>query len=760
MSLLRNYLLTFSALPLVVGLLMTTGPGTLPAIAQSSSAQAGYEYLERGWVDDAIRAFQQAVGQQPQSVSAQLGLAIAYQRAGQDANAWEAYQQVLILEPQNRRALTEVGTLGGYRPEWQPSGIEALTTLLTLEPQNIDARAQRALLLGYQGQFVEAIADYELLLANNPAPQILIEAAQIYTYSGNYPAGLILFEQYLQRGQSLTDAAAIAYGQTLQAAGRAEDSVTLLNRRWSVSPDSSQLRSALATAYHSAGQTEQALAVLEPLRGNPDATLLLARALSQIGRQSGNAALYREAIALYQQALAATPSPSNGFRIEVADVLSEDPASQAEALQLYDQVLAQTPDQLALQIKRLILANALGDVSDLELSQQLLTRLQPLPTDGTSQQQIGQALIRLDDPDPSLLPIYEDLIAAEIPVDFIYFRLAQIQLAQEDWAATRRAIAAYQATPSGASDLAPALLLAEVERQQGNLDASAQQYETIFNQADSLSVQESALLGLSGIRQSQQRWEQALIVYEQLLDLNPQSDRAQLGSTYLALKLQQTSAAAAETVLTTWLANHSTPSAAAVPPELLDLVGELPPDSRRFELYETLLAIAPTHLGLNRRYAQTLAMEAPEAAIAYLEQLTPTDPAATDLYFVQGEVAQTLGALELASQAYETILAQEPDHVDALAALGGVRFQQRRLDEAERLYEEVLVFRPNDWETRRSLAELQLAQDEAIAAIQQFRDLENDANAQQTNPPIAYRIQDIRLNFLRRRGFQPDWERY
>ncbi|MEM1308659.1 MAG: tetratricopeptide repeat protein, partial [Cyanobacteria bacterium P01_H01_bin.153] len=719
----RNHSLILSALSLATGLMLTAGAGWSPVLAQPKSIEAGYDFLERGWVDDAIREFQRAVQQQPESVSAQLGLAIAYERAGQDANAWQAYQKVLDLEPQNRRALTAVGTLGGYRPEWQVGGIQALTTLLTLEPQINEARAQRALLLGYQGRFVEAIADYEILLDRNPPPPTVVAAAQIYTYSGDFSRGLALFERYLQTGEPLTEAAAIAYAQTLSRAGRADEAVAVLNQRLRAGSDSIELRAAIAAAYSRNGQTDQALAVLAPLRNDPDAVLPLARALSAIGREAEQPALYREAIALYQQALANTRQPSDGFLIEVADVLSEDPAYQADALQLYDAVLARLPGEPALVTKRMITAYELGEISEAALNQELLALLQPLPTGTATQQQIGQALLRLGNPDPTLLPIYTDLIAVGTPVDFLYFRLAQVQIARENWTAAREAIAAYRSTPTSREDFAPDLLLADLERRQGNFDVSAQQYEAIFDQADSLRIKEAALLGLGGLRQSQRQWEAALIAYERLLELQPASDRAQLGVTYLALKLQQATPAQAQTVLDTWLADDPTLSAATVTPELLDLVGELPPDPSRFALYEELLAVAPTHLGLNRRYAQTLAMTDPEAAILYLEAIAPDDPAETDFYFVQGEVAQTLGELELASAAYETILVQEPDNVDALAALGGVRFQQRRLAAAEILYEEVLVLRPNDWDTRRILAELQLAQDEPIAAIQQFAEL-------------------------------------
>ncbi|NER83762.1 MAG: tetratricopeptide repeat protein [Leptolyngbya sp. SIO1D8] len=482
--------------------------------------------------------------------------------------------------------------------------------------------------------------------------------------------------------------------------------------------------------------------------------------MSQIARQSGNTALYQEAVGLYRQALAATSNPSAGFITEVADVLSEDPASQVDALELYDQLLAGSPDQPALQTKRLILAAALGQLSRTELNQQLLTLLQPLPENAVIQQQIGQALIPLDNPEPTLLPIYEELLAAGTPVNFLYFRVAQMQMEQRNWAAARAAIAAYEATPEGAQDLAPALLLAELERRQGNLEASAQQYQAILGQTQSPQIVETALLGLSGIRQSQQRWEEALAAYEELLRRNPQSERAQFGQAYLALRLQQISTAEAESLLNDWLANQPSITPAVVFPEVFDLVGILPPAANGQALYETLLAIAPGHIGVNRRYAQLLAAEDPERALAYAQQLTPTDPTDINLYFVQGEVAQTLGELTLASQAYEAILAQEPDNTDALAALGGVRFQQQRLSEAEGIYERILELKPDDWETRRILAELKLVQDQPIAALQTFNELQGDDNASSLEQPLEYRIQEIELNFLRRRGFQPVWERY
>lgn len=749
-----------SVVCLAAGLTLTQGLTVYPAMAQASAEQSGYTLLERGWIADAIREFQRAVDQQPQSVSAQLGLAIAYQRAGQDADAWQTYQRVLTLAPTNRQALAAVGELGGYRAAWQPGGIEALTTLLQLEPENIAARAQRALLLGYQGRFGESLADYDQVLAANPSPAVVLEAAQIYTYSGNYAQALPLFEQALAAGISLPAAAVTAYGQTLQEVGRAADAVALLEGQLSASPNSIELQAALAVAYQANNQPQQALQTIAPLRDRPADTLTVARALSRIARAASDTALYQEAVAFYQQALAATPNPSQGLVTEVADVFSEDPASQPEALELYDQLLAATPDQPALQTKRQILAAALGQVTRSELTQALLSILQPLPQDAVIQQQIGQALVPLESPDVALLPIYQALLQTERPVPFLHFRVAQLHLAQENWSAARGAIAAYQATAAGRQDTAPALFLADLERRQGNLEASAQQYEAILSTAQSAQAAEAALLGLSGIRQSQQRLEEALLAYDQLLAITPQNPRAPLGQAYLALRLQRISPLVAESALETWLARYPEITPAVVVPELFDLVGALPPADSREALYETLLAIAPEHIGVNRRYAQLLAQRDPEAAIAYARQLTPSDPAQVDLYFVQGEVAQTVGDLSLASSAYEAILTQRPDDANALAALAGVRFQQTRFNDAEQLYTRVLELRPGDFDTRRILAELNLARDYPIQAFETFTELQAEEAAASLQPPLEFRTQDIRLNFLRRRGFQPPWERF
>jgi tetratricopeptide (TPR) repeat protein len=247
--------------------------------------QTGYDFLEKGWVDSAITAFQAALGQNANDPKALLGLAIAFERAGQDENAWRAYQSLLQAEATNETALGAVGRLGSYRPEWQAVGIQALDQLLALRPGDDAMRAQRALLLGYQQRFDEAIADYDRLLFaddetqvpslakgldadNLPPPlgiNLLVNAAQIYTYRDRTETALALFEQYRAWGGPLNAPATFAYATALRKQGQAAQAIALLEQ---FSPDGDdqafEQAIALALAHQANGDPSSALASLQP----------------------------------------------------------------------------------------------------------------------------------------------------------------------------------------------------------------------------------------------------------------------------------------------------------------------------------------------------------------------------------------------------------------------------------------------------------------------------------------------------------------
>jgi tetratricopeptide (TPR) repeat protein len=384
--------------------------------------------------------------------------------------------------------------------------------------------------------------------------------------------------------------------------------------------------------------------------------------------------------------------------------------------------------------------------------------LQTLPTATSEQRLLAQSLIRVDPPAPMLLPTYQALVQSNVDVPFLQFRLAQIYVQQGNFANARQALSQYRQTPIGVQDFAPELLLAEIDRREGNLETSARRYEAIVAANPRPAIRTNALRGLAGIRLAQGQFNDALTLYDQLLAANPDDIVSQLGKASIAYQTRQISRAEAESVLDRW---QRAEPVIEPPPEVFNLVGVLPPDADREPLYLALLTLEPDNLAINRRLVQVLAARDPDEAQRRVNELVVRDPENLNVYYVQGEFAQTIGDLELAGQAYQTILARQPNNPDALSALGGVRFQQRRYSEATDLFNQVLALKPNDLETRRVLAELSAAQDQPIAALEQLREVQTlQSEVGISDPRVNTRIQQLQGDLLRRRGFQPEWERF
>jgi Tfp pilus assembly protein PilF len=174
------------------------------------------------------------------------------------------------------------------------------------------------------------------------------------------------------------------------------------------------------------------------------------------------------------------------------------------------------------------------------------------------------------------------------------------------------------------------------------------------------------------------------------------------------------------------------------------------------------LAIEPDNVAIQLRRLQVIAQRDPATAKEEVAKLIARNPNNIGAYFVQGELATALKDYELAIASYQEILKREPNNAGALLALGGVRFTQQKFAEARSIYQRVLEIEPKNLLARTNLAELNVADDQRFTAIEQFKGLNAEQQAQTgaTNPELDNRIQRLEVDILKRRGFQPPWERY
>ena len=745
----------------IAGLVVALAGAGAPVYAQSVGQ--GYSQLSAGQVAGAIATFQRLVQQNPNNVEAQLGLAIAYRRAGRDADALPVYQRVIALDPSNRLALNTLGLLGEFRPEWQPIGIQALTQLLQLEPNSLEARAQRARLYYYQGLFSAALADYAAVLSGTSDPNILGPAAEAHTFSGDYAAGLALFDRYRAAGGAVRGDQAIAYAQALRESGQLPQAIQLLEQelRRSTNSDTQQirLRGALASTYAANRQFQPALELLQPLRGRTDSRLTLARALNALGDYGQQASYNQESASLYRQVLSTTANLSPGVRREASFALGNLPEQRPAALQLVEQLAQEQPGDASLTLQRQLLAYQMGQTTQTNLVQQVRSAFPQLPGDPVQVRYLGQLLSRQTPPIVELLPLYQSLISGGATESFLYFRVAQIFAQQGRLADARQALLAYTGTPAGSRDLETTqLLLADIERREGNLAQSAQRYQGLLNTVQAGPIRAGAIQGLAAVYQTQGQLQPALALYDSLIAANPQNTAYPLGRAALAYQAGLISEAQATALLNQGAQQYG-PTAA--PPELTSLVTALPPAAGRAGLYQTLLASDPGNPQLQLRSLQVLAATNPAQAQAQAAALVAANPSVLDWYFVQGEIAQQTKAYDTARQSYQAVLQRQPNQQDALLALAGLEFEQGNYRQANDLYRQALAVNDQNATARTALAALNAVQGKPLAAIQQLQRWQQEQIAQgQVNPQVTRQIEQIQGGLLMQRGIQPSWERF
>jgi tetratricopeptide (TPR) repeat protein len=149
---------------------------------------------------DAVEQWQRALERRPSDSDVQIGLAGALAQVRQPSAAISVYSSVLVVAPDDARALSGRGQLFADIGR-APSALDDLNRLIRLHPDWLDrpdVRSARGLALAETGR--AAIGDAEATAAASEAPrsgQVLLRAAKVARVVGDAPRTVELAQRAL-----------------------------------------------------------------------------------------------------------------------------------------------------------------------------------------------------------------------------------------------------------------------------------------------------------------------------------------------------------------------------------------------------------------------------------------------------------------------------------------------------------------------------------------------------------------------------------
>ncbi|MFM7469238.1 MAG: tetratricopeptide repeat protein, partial [Vampirovibrionales bacterium] len=277
-------------------------------MAPSSALAAGIEAYEKGYMQEAIPLFEQAIAAQPSDPTPHLWLARALQKQGgadNTARAIQEFRQVLQVDPNNVEALSTLGEVLTWDMTTRPEGITMLKRAYELDPNKPDAAKALVQVMIWEQRFDEALPyaqHIHPMLAQDKA--WLKQYALILTQTHHYPEALAIYENQLNVRDTHDLSVLENYALILWYAGRKQEAQALygslmgqVNRLNGTMKGVHLLAlSGLAYAmndYASSYETDRMVIGMYPKLNHPNVQLRMARSLTHMGR-------YPEAMAIYQ----------------------------------------------------------------------------------------------------------------------------------------------------------------------------------------------------------------------------------------------------------------------------------------------------------------------------------------------------------------------------------------------------------------------------------------------------------------------------
>jgi tetratricopeptide (TPR) repeat protein/predicted Ser/Thr protein kinase len=305
------------------------------AVKLGNAGTAGHLCL--GLIDDgtghypeAAAEYQLALGLDPSSEEAAIGLAVAYEHEGKIAEAEKAYQQAIQAHPNSRFSYNLFGTFYRRRNEYEKA-LQMFAKVIQIAPDWYGTYVNIGSIYFETGQYEKAIDPLKKSIAIRPSYPGYVNLGAAYFGLGRFDDAVNAYQEAIQLDpqQQVTwgDLGAALYysGKKDQSVGPHRKAIELAQADLKVNPHDAELLSSLAGYYSMVGDHKNALLYIgQALQyGHNDKDVLLDAA--GVYNKLGDTGLAIEWLAKTMQA-GYTPEHIRG--IHEFDNLAENPSFQ------------------------------------------------------------------------------------------------------------------------------------------------------------------------------------------------------------------------------------------------------------------------------------------------------------------------------------------------------------------------------------------------------------------------------------------------
>ena len=236
-----------------------------PALGSVRETRGRIELL-LGRPAEAAAEFRQALAAQPNSVDAQLGLALALEGQGHAAEAEAAYRRAVAVQPGWWSTHSHQGVFHLRRGDFAEAAA-SFREAVRLSPDNTRAIVNLGIAYQQLGRHEEAIAEYQRSIAIRPTAAALSNLGTCLFFLARYDDAARVYE----RATALQPENAVLWlnlGDALRWSGRGDTepvtayrrAIALLEDDLAVTPRDADRRTSLALALARTGQHDRALA--------------------------------------------------------------------------------------------------------------------------------------------------------------------------------------------------------------------------------------------------------------------------------------------------------------------------------------------------------------------------------------------------------------------------------------------------------------------------------------------------------------------